>query len=158
MAQTDTQPETLALHATAVAIDGVALLLTGPSGSGKSDLALRLIDGGARLIADDQVELLAVNGRLCCRFPLLAPSALKGRIEVRGLGIMQVPLAEGPAPVQWLVELVPGDEVERLPTAENRDLLGCAVPVLRLAPFESSAPAKLRLAAARGPGLEMGRE
>src|SRR6185369_8888787 len=61
--------DSLAIHGTAIAIGNAALLLTGPSGSGKSDLALRMIDGGARLVADDRVELVVEGDRLCCRAP-----------------------------------------------------------------------------------------
>jgi HPr kinase/phosphorylase len=150
--------ETLAMHGTAVAIGEVALLLTGPSGSGKSDLALRLIDGGASLIADDRVELVVAAGRLCCRAPQDMPANLAGRIEARGVGILPVPQAAGATPLHWLVELTGRGEIERLPAAETRSLLGHAIPVLRLAAFEASVPAKLRLAVACGPGLIMGRE
>ena len=150
--------DSFATDGTAVAIGDVALLLTGPSGSGKSDLALRLIDGGARLIADDRVELTIADGRLCCRAPRAMPKELLGRIEARGVGIVPVPVAPGAVPLQWVVALVPPDQVERLPVAETRQFLGRRVPLLRLSAFEASAPAKLRLAAAGGPGLIMGRE
>jgi len=148
----------LAIDGTAVAIGDAALLLAGPSGSGKSDLALRLIDGGAKLIADDRVELLVEAGKLCCQAPHDMPPALQGFIEARGVGIIPAPQIAGPLPLQWLVELVPPDRVERLPAAESRSFLGHAVPVLRLSAFEASTAAKLRLAAAAGPGLIIGRE
>jgi HPr kinase/phosphorylase len=148
----------LAIDGTAIAIGNSALLLTGPSGSGKSDLALRMIDGGARLVADDRVELVVEGGRLCCRAPAAMPASLLGRIEVRGIGIVPAPRTTGATPLQWFVELVPSGEVERMPAAESRTFLGHAVPVLRLAPFEASTAVKLRLAAACGPGLIMGRE
>jgi serine kinase of HPr protein (carbohydrate metabolism regulator) len=151
-------PDCLAIAGTAIALGDAALLLTGPSGSGKSDLALRLIDGGARLIADDRVELLVEADKLCCRAPHDMPPALEGFIEARGVGILPAPQIAGPLPLQWLVELVPPDQVERLPPAESRSFLGHAVPVLRLCAFEASTAAKLRLAAAAGPGLIMGRE
>jgi HPr kinase/phosphorylase len=150
--------ESLAIGGTAIAIGNAALLLTGPSGSGKSDLALRMIDGGARLVADDRVELVIEADRLCCRAPGGMPSRLLGRIEVRGIGIVPAPRTVGATPLQWLVELVTAGEVERMPAAETRTLLGHAVPVLRLAAFEASTAVKLRLAAACGPGLIMGRE
>ncbi|HVO01704.1 MAG TPA: hypothetical protein VMT54_05850 [Candidatus Cybelea sp.] len=153
-----TAPETLAIDGTGVALDGRAVVLTGPSESGKSDLALRLIDSGAALIADDRLELLVCEGVLCCRAPADMPVELRGRIEVRGVGIMPVPATADTVPVAWFVELVAPVEVERLPRAENRTVLGCQVPLLRLAPFEASAVAKLRLAAGVGPGLIMGRE
>jgi HPr kinase/phosphorylase len=152
-----TASESLTVDGTAVALNGAALLLTGKSGSGKSDLALRLIDAGAQLISDDRVELVLHDTRLHCRAPRDMPPALKGRIEARGIGILSVPVAEGSVPLQWCVDLVPGEPVERLPAAESRRFLGIDVPLLRLDPFEASTLAKLRLAAAGGPGLIMGR-
>ena len=148
----------LAIQGTAVAIGEVGLLLLGPSGSGKSDLALRLIDDGARLICDDRVALVIRDRRLWCRVPTDVPDHLRGRIEARGVGIIPVPHRPDPVPVEWAVELVHPETVERLPPAETRMFLGCAVPLLKLAPFEASTVAKLRLAAACGPGLIMGRE
>lgn len=150
-------PRSITVDGTAVDLNGGALLLTGKSGSGKSDLALRLIDGGARLIADDRIELVLIEKRLHCRAPRDMPPTLEGRIEARGIGIIAVPVAEGSVPLRWCVELVHGP-VERLPAAESRRFLGIDVPLLRLDPFEASAVAKLRLAAAGGPGLIMGRE
>jgi serine kinase of HPr protein (carbohydrate metabolism regulator) len=150
------------LHGTAVAIGTHAVLLIGPSGSGKSDLALRLIDGGARLVADDRVELVRVADEVFCRAPGAIPEQLKGRIEVRGVGILPVPTVRGDIPLRWCVELVrrggSPDTVERLPRAESKALLGLDIPLLRLFAFEASTPAKLRLAVACGPGLIMGRE
>jgi serine kinase of HPr protein (carbohydrate metabolism regulator) len=129
------------VHATAIAIDGRAVLLRGPSGAGKSDLALRLIDGGARLVADDQVELRRAGERVL----VTAPAAIAGLIEVRGVGILQVePLAE--AALAMCVDLVPSAEVERLPEIRCEDVLGVAVPAVALWPFEASAAAKLRFA------------
>jgi serine kinase of HPr protein (carbohydrate metabolism regulator) len=129
------------IHATAVAFDGRAVLLRGASGAGKSDLALRLIDAGARLVADDQSQLCRRGDALIVR----SPRGISGMIEVRGLGIMRVePLAE--APVVMLVDLVPREHVERLPERRREAILGVALPLVALAPFEASAPAKLRVA------------
>ena len=129
------------VHATAVDIGGGAVLLRGPSGSGKSDLALRLIDGGATLVADDCV-LLSRRG---ADVVAAAPETIAGRMEVRGLGIVRVPCA-GPAPVRLVADLVRPEAVDRLPKPAETVLLGVAIPLIRLAPFETSAPAKLRLA------------
>jgi serine kinase of HPr protein (carbohydrate metabolism regulator) len=129
------------VHATAIAIDGRTVLLRGPSGAGKSDLALRLIDAGARLVADDQVELRRAGGRVLVR----APAAIAGLMEVRGVGILQLePLRE--AALAMCVDLVPSTEVERLPEIRCEDVLGLAVPSIALSPFEASAAAKLRFA------------
>lgn len=129
------------VHATAIAIDGRAVLLRGPSGAGKSDLALRLIDAGARLVADDQVALRRAGHRVL----VTAPASIAGLIEVRGVGILQVePLAE--AALAMCVDLVPSAEVERLPEIRCEDVLGLAVPSMALSPFEASAAAKLRFA------------
>jgi HPr kinase/phosphorylase len=129
------------VHGTAIAIDGRAVLLRGPSGVGKSDLALRLIDGGARLVADDQAELRRVGKRVMVR----APTEIAGLIEVRGIGILQVePLAE--AALAMCVDLVLSAEVERLPEIRSEDVLGLAVRSIALSPFEASAAAKLRFA------------
>lgn len=130
------------IHGTCVLVSGIGVLLRGASGSGKSDLALRLIDGGARLIADDRVELRMEQGRLMAT----APAALAGLLEVRGVGIMPVPTAAD-AEVGLVVDLVTRDKVERLPDCETTPLLDKAVPRLALCPFDASTPAKLRLAA-----------
>jgi HPr kinase/phosphorylase len=129
------------MHATAVAIDGKAVLLRGPSGSGKSDLALRLIDAGARLIADDQSELRRCGDGLLVR----APASIAGLFEVRGLGILRLDaLAE--APVGLVADLMTADRIDRLPPRRGATILGIAVPLIEIAPFEASAAAKLRLA------------
>ncbi len=133
--------ETLLLHATAIAIDGHAVLLRGVSGAGKSDLAVRLIDAGARLIADDQSELLRRGDSVIAR----APATIAGLLEVRGIGIVRLDvLAE--APVALVVDLVPAETLERLPARRTETILGLAFPLIALAPLEASAAAKLRLA------------
>ena len=129
------------VHATAVAIDGGAVLLRGPPGCGKSDLALRLIDGGARLIADDQAVLLRRDNRIQVR----APATIVGLLEVRGVGILRLDTLDG-APLALVVDLVPAAQVERLPEPRWETVLGLAVPLIALAPFEASAAAKLRFA------------
>lgn len=134
------------VHATTVALDGTGVLLRGPAGSGKSDLALRLIDQGARLVADDRTALALEGGRIIAR----APETIAGRIEVRGLGIIRLPAVESAA-LGLVVDLVVPEAVDRLPGSAEVELLGRMLPLLRLAPFEASAPAKLRLAARISP-------
>ncbi|MSO64253.1 MAG: aldolase [Alphaproteobacteria bacterium] len=132
------------VHASCVEWEGIAVLLRGPSASGKSDLALRLIDGGARLVADDQVDLSAVRGELIAS----APEALAGMIEVRGLGVVHLPeeRVTPRARVALAVDLGPGLVVPRLPEPAHTMYDGIRLPVLVLAAFEASTPSKIRLA------------
>jgi HPr kinase/phosphorylase len=131
------------IHGTAVAIGGEGVLLRGPSGSGKSDLALRLIDGGARLIADDQTELRDIGGAA----RLTAPATIAGQMEVRGIGIVAVPY-QASAPLRLVVDLAPPEAIERLPEPKSCRFFGYDLPLIALTPFEASAPAKLRAALA----------
>jgi HPr kinase/phosphorylase len=119
-------------------------LLRGESGRGKSDLALRLIDTGARLVADDQTRL-AKKGRVLVA---AAPPALKAMIEVRGLGIVKLDRTQiiPSVTLSLLVDLVAADKIERMPDPESETILGVVIPRLALAPFEASAAAKLRIA------------
>ena len=110
------------VHGTSVALDGEGVLLRGPSGCGKSDLALRLIDQGARLVADDQTELTLEDGDIS----MTAPATIAGQIEVRGLGLLRVPSVAA-APLRMVVDLVPSAAVERMPeryTAPVRESRG----------------------------------
>jgi serine kinase of HPr protein (carbohydrate metabolism regulator) len=139
----------LLVHGTCVAIEGAGVLLRGPSGSGKSDLALRLIETGATLVADDQVILEATNGEIRAT----APPALANLLEVRGVGIIEQPTS--PARLTLLVDLVTPDLVPRLPEPRTEAIDGAGegvgsvdLPVLMLAPFETSAPNKVRQAVA----------
>ena len=145
------------LHATCVALAGrdgpLGVLLRGPSGAGKSDLALRLIDRGARLVADDQCDVKVEagaggDGAAAPRLIACAPATIAGVLEVRGLGLEEVPsLTE--APVALIVDLVARDEVERLPEAASEEILGVELPCLALDPFAAAAPAKIELALRR---------
>ena len=129
------------LHASAVAIDGRGVLILGASGSGKSSLALRLIDRGATLIADDQVALRARDGRL--HADALAP--IYGKLEVRGVGIVDCDAVAAPIALAVDLERTP----ERLPEPWATSIDGVEVPTLALAPFDADAPIKVELALKR---------
>ncbi len=134
------------LHATAVAIGGVAVLIEGPSGSGKSDLALRLIDRGAVLISDDQTLLIRAGSRLLAR----PPQTIAGKLEIRGVGILSMPHVAD-IPVAMLVRLQ--DRVQRMPDRRIRRIAGIDVPEVAIEPFHSSAPIKIELALRNGVAL-----
>jgi serine kinase of HPr protein (carbohydrate metabolism regulator) len=136
------QPLTIQIHASCVELAGLGVLLRGPSGSGKSDLALRLIDAGGRLVADDRTDLALENGALVAS----APEPIAGRLEVRGVGIVDMP-AVAVTRVGLAADLVSAAEIERLPMARHCAYLGIEIPLIALTPFECSAPAKLRVAA-----------
>lgn len=137
------------VHGTCVALGAHAALLRGESGSGKSDLALRFLAlpdgdaGPARLVADDQVCLTATGDGVTAS----APAALAGLIEVRGLGIQPAPSVPA-ARLVLVCDLAATTEVTRMPPEpwDNTTIAGIALPVLKLAPFEASAPLKLRMA------------
>src|ERR1700761_105313 len=110
------------VHATCIAIDGHGILLRGPSGSGKSDLALRAIDGGAQLVADDQVALTRHGENVIAS----APSSLHGLIEIRGLGIMRMDAA-AEARVMLVADMADPDIIERLPERRHCELAGASI-------------------------------
>lgn len=142
------------IHATAIALAGRAALIRGPSGSGKSDLALRclaaapspLVPQRAALVSDDQVEIeRTASGRLWAH----PPPAISGQIEVRGIGIvtLEADALAQVTEVALVVDLVAADAIERFPLNEApATLLGIQVPLIKVAPFEASAPAKVLIA------------
>ena len=136
------------LHATCIVIEETGVLLRGPSGSGKSDLALRLIDQGAALVADDQVLLRREDEDVLAD----PPDILAGLLEVRGLGILKFPYRLG-VPVGLVVDLVEAPGVERMPEPETLSLLDKTMPLYRIAAREPSAPIKVRLAVRHAAGL-----
>ena len=139
------------MHGACVEFDGRGILFLGPSGAGKSDLALRLIDGGAKLVADDQIVLARNEPNGIPGLVASAPNNIRGLLEVRGLGIVAVETVPS-APLFLVVELAAPGLVERLPEAATWQCLGIEVPMIKLAPFEPSTPAKLRLAV-RAPNM-----
>jgi serine kinase of HPr protein (carbohydrate metabolism regulator) len=127
------------LHASCVSIDGRGVLLVGPSGIGKSDVALRLIDAGAELVSDDQTDLREAEGTVIAS----PPPALAGLIEIRHAGLMRLPWSE--APVELYVELVaPEAEIDRLPESSLAFLLGQPVKSLKLRGAAASTPTVIR--------------
>lgn len=115
-------------------------LLEGPSGIGKSDLALRALESGFRLVADDRVTVFVSGGRLYGA----APAPLHGLLEVRGLGVEPQP-AIALSEVSLVVRCIDAPSgVERLPDPRFETLLGVSVPVFDLWPLEPAAPVKIR--------------
>jgi len=139
------------LHATAVGIDGRAVVIEGPSGSGKSDLALRLIDRGAVLVADDQTLLVRRGAPEGPSLIARCPPTIAGRIEVRGLGIVTVPHVDD-LPVALIVRL--GSEDQRMPERRVRRIAGVAVREMMLDPFRASAPIKVEWALTHSEAME----
>lgn len=135
------EPDAL-VHATCVAIGGRAVLLADRPGSGKSDLALRLVDRGAVLVSDDYTELRRSGGTLLAR----APATIAGRMEVRGVGIVELPNASD-VPVCLHADL--DSPPERLPEPATIRLAGIDIPTVALAALEPSAPLKLERALVR---------
>ncbi|MFN4140783.1 HPr kinase/phosphorylase [Aestuariivirga sp.] len=141
------------IHGTCLALGEDGVLLLGNPGSGKSDLALRLIDGEgfglsavsrrAMLVADDQVAVRRAGTALIAS----APAALSGKLEIRGLGIAELP-ARKEAVLRLAVRLTPAAEIERMPDVARArmEILGAAIPLVLIDPSQASAPARIRAA------------
>jgi serine kinase of HPr protein (carbohydrate metabolism regulator) len=129
------------LHASAVAAEGRAVLITGPSGSGKSDLALRLLDRGFVLVSDDQTTVKRDGDRLLAS----PPPTIAGKLEIRGIGIVDMDHVSD-LPVALIVELTV-DEIQRLPDdSRERPILGVSLPIVTIDAMTASAPSKVALA------------
>ena len=128
------------VHTSCVAIAGRAVLIGGRSGKGKSDLALRLIDRGALLVSDDYTLVRRSGEALLAT----APETISGKIEVRGVGIVELPV-ERDVPVALFIDL--DMDATRMPTErEDRIVAGVPIPVVGLSALEASAPIKVEAA------------
>ncbi|WP_270935044.1 HPr kinase/phosphorylase [Falsiroseomonas oryzae] len=132
------------LHASCAARGGDGVLFLGPSGAGKSELVLRLLGRGWTLVADDQVELDPEPPDLLLARP---PAALRGLLEVRGLGLQRDLPVTAPARLRLVVDLLPPAEAPpRLPEPRHFEAHGRALPRVALAGLEAAAPDKVALA------------
>jgi serine kinase of HPr protein (carbohydrate metabolism regulator) len=128
------------VHASTVALDGRAVLISGPSGSGKSDLALRLLDRGFTLVSDDQTIVRRDGDRLIAT----APPTIAGKLEVRGIGIVEMERLDN-VPIALIVELT--SDIQRLPDdSRERPILVVALPVISIDDMTASAPSKVAVA------------
>ena len=128
------------LHASTVALDGRAVLICGPSGSGKSDLALRLLDRGFTLVSDDQTIVRKDGGRLIAS----APPTIHGKLEIRGIGIVEMETVDD-VPVALCVELA--SDIQRIPDdSRDRLVLDVRIPLINVDALTASAPSKVTIA------------
>ena len=128
------------LHASTVALDGRAVIISGPSGSGKSDLTLRLLDRGFVLVSDDRTIVRKAGEKVIAT----APDAIRGKLEIRGVGIVDMPSIND-VPVALVVELT--SDITRLPDdARERIILGAGIPLISVDAMTASAASKVVLA------------
>ncbi len=127
--------------ASAVVHRGAGILIRGAPGTGKSTLALMLIEDGGLLVGDDRVHLSACHGRIIAS----GHGAVAGQIELRGRGLVERPF-EPSAVIRLVVDLAPPDQIERLPEPDTlrATLLGVSLPCQRLATNNPTAPMLVR--------------
>ncbi len=129
------------LYASCIDVDDKGVLIRGKSGSGKTDLCLRFMREGHRLVADDQVVLDEKDGILWAS----CPKTIQGQIEVRGLGIVRVPF-KPLTKLSLIIDLVPRSKVERMPVFYFFEMANCRVPIVQINAFDVSAIFKIELA------------
>lgn len=134
----NTPPHIERIHASCISIGSRGVLLMGKSGSGKSDVALRLMARGGMLVADDQVILSEENGALIAS----VDPAIRGLIEIHGVGLVKFPVANN-IPVRLAVHLVSLQEMEHIPSPQTYETLGVTIPLISIYGFDSSTPDKI---------------
>ncbi len=128
------------VHASTVASQGRAVMIIGLSGSGKSDLTLRLLDRGFNLVSDDRTLVRRDGDRLIAS----APPTIHGKLEIRGIGIIDLESVQD-VPVALLIELT--SDIERLPDdSRERQILGVPLPLVSMDAMTASAASKVALA------------
>ena len=128
------------LHASTVALDGRAVIISGPSGSGKSDLTLRLLDRGFVLVSDDRTIVRKDGDKVIAS----VPETIRGKLEIRGVGIVEMPTVADVV-VALVVELT--SDIQRLPDdSRNRIIMGIGIPMISVDALTASAPSKVALA------------
>lgn len=127
------------IHASCADFSGAGVLLCGGSGCGKSDLCLRLLDAGARLVADDQTIVENENGVLIAR----CPERIRGLLEIRGIGVVETPCVPETR-VRAKIVLRPDAEIDRMPDFKTERMENVSVPVFFLDAFTASAVLKVK--------------
>ena len=131
------------IHANCVALGSYAILLRGPSGSGKSNLSLRLVRAGGRLVSDDRTDILARDGKLIAS----APIQIARLCEVCGIGIVRGLAHQAAGDVRVLFDLVADPvEVERMPEPRFETFYGISIPSWKIWPFDMAVDAKIEVA------------
>ena len=128
------------VYGTCVEIEGIGVLFRGPTGCGKSDLALRLIDEGAKLISDDYTEISNKNSSLAAQ----APKNIRSLLEIRGIGVVKIK-SNTRVKLSAIIDLVKVGQIERMPQEKKVNLCGVNIPVFHLNAYEASCVAKVRI-------------
>ena len=127
------------MYASCVEFMKAGLLICGPTGSGKSDLCLRLIDAGAKLVSDDQTIVENCNGKLIAG----APDSIKGMLEIREIGIVETPFIDK-TEIRLKLDLQSFVKIDRMPEMRTESIENVAIPVFCLDAFSVSAVIKIK--------------